>query len=205
MATDNRILVSLHGNRAGLHKDGSLIVDGVRVTNGLASAGAKNGSTVDCQETVVGNRHFVKLTCTATPVLLTDESATAIHGGVKVYDFPIGYIQFAGSNIQGLLTGISVLATWVGDVALGTVTATTGATLVSTEADIKASAAIAEATAKVGPVVALDTTITYLDGRTTAKDMFLNFIVDENAANATSTGAFTGTIEFTYDVIALVV
>ena len=111
--------------------------------------------------------------------------------------------------MSGALTTVETLATWVGDVALGSVTATTGATLVSTEANIMKSVAIAEATAKVGTVSAFPaiTQVTesgalWIDGHTTAVKCFLNFVVDEDAANATSTGAFTGTITLVWVNIA---
>lgn len=171
------------------------------LSNTVEAAGTPNGSTVDAVETIGGCIHKTVLTCTATPLVLTDESGTVVYGGVKVYDFPAGALCILGATVSGTMTGVEVLATWEGDVALGTATATTGATLIGTEADIMQSVAIAAATAKVGTVAAcsLATALTesgarWFDGHSTAKDCYLNFVVDENAANATSTGAFTGTV-----------
>ncbi len=43
-----------------------------------------------------------------------------------------------------------------------------------------------------------ETGAVWLDGTGTAKDAFLNFLIDEDGANATSTGAFTGVITITW-------
>lgn len=202
------ILTSLHGREIGLDVDRNLIVGGKQVTDKTAEVGAKNGSTVVETTLIDGPVRKVKLTCTATPLVLTDDPGVAVYGGVKVYDFPAGLLMFHGAVVVGDMTAVDVAATWEGDVALGTATATTGATLTGTEADLMQSVAIAAATAKVGPVDAttIATALTesgarWHDGRATAKDMYLNFVVDEDAANATSTGAFTGTIEIMYSII----
>lgn len=175
----------------------------LNVLDGIAAkVGAKNGATVAAVENITGFKTTV-LTCTATPIVLTDESGTVVYGGVKVYDFPVGAICILGAVVAGTLTTVETLATWAGGVALGTATATTGATLTGTEADIMPEVDIGAATAKVGTIAAVPvaTALTesgarWFDGTGTAKDMYLNFVVDEDNANATSTGTFTGTITF---------
>ena len=201
------ILTSIEGKLCGLDVNGNLIVGGVQVTDRSAETGAKNGSTV-VDETVDGPVRKVKLTCTATPLVLTDESGTVVYGGVKVYDFPEGLLCFLGGVIDGSITAVEVLATFDGDVALGTATATTGASLTGTEADLLQSTALTQAVAKVAncDAITIATALTesgarWLDGTTTAKDMFLNFNIDENGANATDVGSFTGTIEFAYIIL----
>ena len=56
----------------------------------MESYGAPYGSTVTAVETVAGPIHKTVLTCTATPLVLTDESGTVVYGGVQVYTFPAG-------------------------------------------------------------------------------------------------------------------
>jgi hypothetical protein len=163
--------------------------------------------------TVVATNHSMSpymkstlLTCTATSVTITDDADTAQYGGVKVYDFPVGAICILGAVVDGALTlGVTgtITATWEGDVALGTATATTGSTLTSTEANIMPSVAIAAATAKVGTIgaVPVATALTesgarWLDGTTTAIDMYLNFVIDDSATHTAGTGTFTGTVLF---------
>src|SRR3990172_7654788 len=94
--------------------DGKLVVDG-------SSAGAKNGATV------------------AGPLTISDDAGVAQYGGVKIYDFPEGLILTFGAVIDGAVTlGATgtFIDTWAGGIALGTATATTGATLAGTEANI---------------------------------------------------------------------
>lgn len=168
--------------------------------------GAKNGATVAAVEYGDTIWHRTILTCTATPVTISDDAGVAQYGGVKIYDFPAGLIITMGAVIDGALTaGVTgtIKDAWEGDVALGTATATTGATLTGTEADILQSTAIAAATGKVGTcdAVSAATALTesgarHLDGTSTAVDMYLNFVIDDDATHTAGTAAFTGTISF---------
>jgi hypothetical protein len=174
-------------------------------TNG---AGSPGHDSIAALEGCCAGFHQTVLTCTATPLVLTDDAGVAVYGGVKVYDFPAGLLLIFGAVIDGSITAVQVLATFDGDVALGTATATTGATLVSTEADIMPSVELTTAVAKVAncDAVSAATALTesgarWFDGTTTAKDMYLNFVIDEDAANDTSTGSFTGTIEFMWAIL----
>lgn len=169
-----------------------------------AKVGAKNGASVVATEDITGFKSTL-LTCTATPFSFTDETSTVQYSGVKVYDFPLGAICILGAVVDGALTlATPFVDNWEGDVALGTATATTGATLTTTEADILPSVAIAAATSKVGTIgaVPVATALTesgarWLDGTGTAKDMYLNFKVDDNVAHTgTLAGTFTGTVAF---------
>jgi len=171
--------------------------------------GTANGATVSAAEYGVGPLRKTVLTCNKLPIALTDEAAVAQAGGVKVYDFPEGLLLTLGAVIDGALTGYaSLIDTFAGGVALGTATATTGATLVGTEADIMPEVDIAAAVAEVAvcPAVSVATALTesgarHLDGTTTAKDMFLNFVVDDNAAHGSGTAFFTGTISFAWMIL----
>ena len=203
-----KILTSIHGERIGLDVDGNLVVGGKKVTDITAEIGAKNGSSITEEVTDSGCFRKVKITCVATPLVLTDDPDVAVYGGVKVYDFPEGLLLFLGGVIDGAITAVDVLATFDGDVALGSATATTGSTLTGTEDDLLQSTALTQAIAKVAncDAITIGTALTesgarWMDGTTTAKDLFLNFVIDEDAANATSTGEFTGTIEFIYTIL----
>jgi hypothetical protein len=145
-----------------------------------------------------------KLTCTALPISISDDAGVAQYGGVQVYDFPVGLLCTLGCVINGDLTlPAPFIDAFDGDVALGSATATTGATLTGTEADILQSTALTQASSKVAncDAVTIATALTesgarWFDGTATAKDLFLNFVVDDNAAHTAETGHFTGTIEF---------
>jgi len=169
--------------------------------------GAKNGSTVAVTEYGDGVLHKTVLTCTATPITITDDAGVAQYGGVKVYDFPEGVICCFGAVIDGALTaGVTgtIIDNWDGDVSLGTATATTGATLTGTEADILPSTSVsAGASDKIGiaeakpvPTALTESGARWLDGSATAKDMYLNFVIDDDATHTSGTARFTGTISF---------
>lgn len=207
-----QILTSLHGRKVGLSKAGDLVLNtgGVNLQlTDIAGVGAKNGSTVTVQEYGSGAVRKTVLTCTATPITITDDAGVAQYGGVKVYDFPAGLICTLGAVVTGTLTaGVTgtIIDNWDGDVALGTATATTGATLTGTEADIMPSVSVsAGASDKDGVVdaVSVATALTesgarWFDGTATAKDMFINFVIDDDATHTTGTATFTGTISFAW-------
>ena len=174
-----------------------------------SGVGTKNGSTVVVVEKGDGVIHKTILTCTATPVTITDDAGVAQYGGVKVYDFPLGNICTIGAVVSGILTaGVTgtIIDNWDGDVALGTITATTGSTLTATEADILQSVAVSAGAAdKLGVVSAwsIATILTesgarHLDGTTTAKDVFLNFLIDDDGTHTAGTAAFTGVVTLTW-------
>lgn len=207
MATKRAILTTLHGNEVGLDADRDLVIHGHQVTELDASRGAENGATVSCTHYGNGILNKTVLTCTDTPITISDDAGVAQYGGVKVFDFPAGLIITLGATISGTLTaGVTgtIIDNWDGDVALGTVTATTGSTLTSTEANIMPSVAVsAGASDKIGVVsaVSVATALTesgarWLNGTATAIDMYLNFVIDDDATHTAGTATFTGTITF---------
>jgi len=152
------------------------------------------------------------LECNALTVTISDDAGVAQYGGVKVYDFPEGMLMIKGARVTGTLTAGTtgtIIDNWDGDVALGSATATTGATLTGTEADIMPSVAVsAGASDKDGVVsaVSVATALTesgarWLDGTSTAKDLFLNFVIDDDATHTAGTATFTGTIEFNWEMM----
>lgn len=177
----------------------TLVVDSGGVIKTNAGIGAKNGSTVSVVEYGDGLVHKTVLTLTATPVTITDDAGVAQYGGAgKIYDFPDGAISILSAVVTGSLTlGTTgtIINTYAGGVSLGSATATTGATLTSTEADIMAEVDVAAATSKVATIAAASTTaVAPLDGTGTAKDLYLNFVIDDDATHTSGTGTFTGTV-----------
>ena len=172
--------------------------------DGAGTMPATTGLTVAEYGNDVSGRKTV-LTCSSVTVTISDDAGVAQYGGVQVYDFPLGLIWIKGAVVSGTLTaGVTGTITdnWEGDVALGTVTATTGATLVSTEATIlQSTSVVAGASDKIGVVSAFPvaTQVTesgsrHIDGTVTAADCFLNFVIDDNMTHTAGTATFTGTI-----------
>lgn len=206
---------------ANVTDDGVEFLGTVSVAGAIASAaagtttagvGAKNGSTVSVVEQGNSVLHKTIITCTATPVTITDQAGTVQYGGTgKLYDFPEGLLLTLGAVIDGAITlGTTgtITNTWAGGVALGTATATTGSTLTGTEADILPEVDVAAATAKVGVVDAVSVAAVltesggrWLDGTATAKDLYLNLVVDDEATHTSGTGTFTGTITILWSLI----
>jgi hypothetical protein len=179
----------------------------------VSGAGAGTGATIAVTEQNTGVLYKTVLKCAATPVTITDDANVAQYGGVKIYDFPEGVICTLGAVVSGALTaGVTgtIVDNWDGDVALGTATATTGNTLTGTEADVMPSVAIsAGASDKIGVVSAASvaTALTesgarWFDGSSTAKDLFLNFVIDDSATHTTGTATFTGTVTILWMNIA---
>lgn len=148
-----------------------------------AQDGAKNGSAVAVKEYGAGPFHFTKLTLTSLEIALTDEAGTVAHGGVKIYDFPAGAILILGAvaDLDVTKDAAGVNDDWDGDFGLGTVVASNNATLSATEDDIIPSTATPQAAAGATTANGQSTAseVTVLDGTGTAKDAFLNFLVDD--------------------------
>lgn len=159
-----------------------------------------------CVATEYGDNAFHKtvLTCTNLPISLADDAGVAQYGGVQVYTFPAGLIcTFAASVVGSLTLGVTgtIINTFTGVNALGSVTASTGSSLTSTEATWLQSTANATAVAKVAAIssVSVATALTetggrVYDGRATAAPVFLNFAIADDASHTAGTGTFTGTI-----------
>lgn len=165
-------------------------------------------ATVVATETGDKLWHKTVLTCTAVPISLADDAGVAQYGGVQVYTFPAGLIATTGAAIVGDLTlGTTgtIINAFTGVNALGSVVATTGATLVSTEATWLQSTANATAATKVAAIssVSVATQLTetgsrVYDGRATAAPVFLNFAIADDVTHTAGTGTFTGTITFVW-------
>lgn len=181
-------------------------------TEDLIGVGASGVNTVTAYEYGDVAAKKTVLECNALVITITDQGGVVQYGGVKVYDFPEGMLAMKGARVSGILTGGTtgtIIDNWDGDVALGTATATTGATLIGTEADIVPSVTVsAGASDKDGVVAAVSvaTALTesgarWFDGTTTAKDMFLNFVIDDDGSHTAGTATFSGTIEFNWEML----
>lgn len=191
---------------AGTGAASSTVKNGTTVISGVGTIPV---STVRAYEYGDISKRTV-LECNGLSVTISDDAGVAQYGGVKVYDFPEGMILIKGAQVSGILTaGVTgtIIDNWDGDVALGTATATTGTTLTGTEANIMPSVAVsAGASDKLGVVdaVSVATALTesgarWIDGTSTAVDMYLNFVIDDNVANTAGTASFTGTIVFHWE------
>ena len=155
--------------------------------------------------------HKTVLTCTALQLSVADDAGVAQYGGVQVYTMPLGLIVSQAAKISGNLT-MGATGTFIdaftGVNALGTVVATTGATLVSTEATWLQSTANATAVTKVAAISSIsvataltETSARCVDGTSTAAPVFLNFAIADDVSHTAGTGTFTGTITLLWSKI----
>ncbi len=163
-------------------------------------------TTVNAMEYGDAVFHKTVLTLTACPLSITDEAGISQWGGVKVYTMPVGAIAMLGAVIAGNLTlGTTgtIITTFGGINSLGTAaaSATGAATLVTTAATWLQETANSAAVARVAainshPVAAIltETGARWVDGTTTAPDVYLNFKITDDATHTSGTGSFTGTI-----------
>lgn len=180
-----------------------LIVTGsVLNTTGAVTA---NGTGVTASEVGWTVVHNTVLTLDDLTVALTDEATVVAYLGQKIYDFPAGAILILGatSDLDVTLSAAGVDADWNGDFGLGTVTASNNGTLTSTEDDILPTTATPEAVASATTAKGQSTAaeIVVFDGTTTAKDLFLNVLVDDADHDVTGTPTnmiFNGTITITW-------
>lgn len=207
---DISIVKSLWGRIIGLDQNNDLVVNGRRVTTSAAGGlGTANGTGVVATEEGTGVINRTILTCTATPITVTDEAGISQWGGAgKIYDFPEGMIWLAGAIVSGSITlGATgtFITTWAGIGSLGTVaaSATGAATLVTTAATWLQQFAISAATARVATIdgVSVATQLTeagsrWVDGTATAADLYFNIKVTDDATHTSGTGTFTGTVKF---------
>lgn len=171
---------------------GTLALGASAVTTTANGVGAKNGTTVTVVEGGNDIMHKTVLTLDETPVQLTDEAGVVAYGGVKVYDFPAGAILILGATAD-LSLGINaagVNSDWDGDFGLGTTTAGNDNTLSTTEDDILPSTATPQAVNNAvanchGQSTAAENVV--FDGTATAKDLYLNILVDDADHDVTNT------------------
>lgn len=191
------------GNELVVANGGKITIEAGGVIETSNGIGAKNGSTVVAAEYGNDVLHKTVLTCTATPLTFGDEAGQGQYGGVKVYDFPLGLICTFGAVINGAITLTApAIDSWNGDIGLGLEAPTDHQDVANKTGQVMPKVSTTQAVAKVATTdaVSVATALTesgarWLDGTSTAKDLFLNLLVDDNGAHDnTITGAFTGTI-----------
>lgn len=192
-----------HSMRVGLASDGAAAEIAAAIDANTAAvaadaasvgAGAKAGETVSAAEAGDEVLHRTTLTLTSTPVTMVDEPGVIAFGSVKIYDFPKGAIQILGAVVDLNVTksGNGINADFDGDCALGTTVATNANNaLAGTEADILASFATNQAVNGVAAVEGQGCSLVAasLNGTATAKDMYLNFLIDDADHNIGTTAA----------------
>ena len=170
-----------------------------------AGAGAANGTGVAATEYGNGTIHQTVLTFTDVAIALTDEAGTIAYGSLKVYDLPEGAILLHGAVQDVALTKSSagVDDDWNGDVGVGTTAADNDASLATTEQDIIPTTATPQAVSGVTTADGLSTTseLAIFDGTATAKDIYVNLLVDDADHDVTSTPCnliLNGTLTITW-------
>jgi hypothetical protein len=139
-------------------------------------------------------------------VPLTDNAGVVAYGSLQLFDFPQSGLMFLGAVADLALTKSSagVNTDWDGDFSLGTVTADSGATLATTEQDLIPTTATPQATAGATTAKGISTATEapkIFDGTGTAKDVFLNLLVDDADHDVTTTPCdliLNGVVKVTY-------
>jgi hypothetical protein len=153
--------------------------------------GAVAGTGVTVKELGAGNHKTTVFTFVNTPVVLADAAGVVAYGGLKIYDFPQGFLYLQGAVADLAITKSSagVNADWDGDIGFGTVTAGNNNALATTEQNIIPTTATPQAAAGVttGKCQSTATEHAIIDGHTTAADLFVNLLVDDADHDVTTT------------------
>jgi hypothetical protein len=178
-----------------------MLDDDVRVRCSTGN-GAKNGSTVSVVEYGVGDViHKTVINFASTPVTVANTTGASF-GNVKVYDFPEGRIGVLGAttSLSFNWAGTDIAATGSGDFSFGT-TGTADATLSTTDVDIIPSSAMLDPfVAGVGTGTGALAASAQFDGTSTAKDVYINIIIDDAdvADGASDIVLVTGSLTVTW-------
>lgn len=176
---------------------------GANATGTVGAVVSGVASTVTVGETGQGNFRTTTFTLTAMPVTVANTTGASF-GSQQLYDFPAGRVLVLGVTAYfGTIDwNGQITATGSGDYSLGT-TATSDATLDSTDVDLLPSSAMLDpfvsgvGRSNAGTALAASA---QFDGTATAKDLFLNVIVDDADVGDTDTDIilFSGTIVVTW-------
>lgn len=139
------------------------------------------GSYITITECGVGPDHLTKLTISGLPVTLGNTTGISF-GSKQLLTFPAGKIHIVSSNVEDFLWGLEndgnvtpIAGTMGGDFSLGS-TATSDATLNSTDVNILASTSYDPFSAAVSANSAINV---ILDGTSTPVSVYLNAIIDD--------------------------
>lgn len=199
------------GNTADNTFTGSIAIntDNPPTTNIDAGTAATN---VVATEYGDGVWHKTVLTCTAFSLgTAGDEAGVGQYLGAKLYDFPAGLICTQGAVIDGSVTlAAPAIDAWDGDIGLGTAKPTdhasgvngAGTAILDSTATTQAATKVANVDAISAATALTESGARWLDGTSTAIDLFLNLLVDDNVAHDnTITGTFTGTVTIMWAIL----
>lgn len=171
------------------------------------SAGTPGAPTVTAEEQGDGILHKTILRLTSVPVSVVSVTTGAGVGGTKIYDFPQGRL-----NVIGTMSDLTCViatgdqadftdATPEGDVGVGTVAPANadGLGTDATDDDFSTATAITMA-AYSGDVQCPSEASLQFDGTSTAKDMFVNMLIDAGDIDddTTSTVYVSGVVVVTW-------
>ena len=176
-------------------------IRGEAINETSVNVGAKAGDNIQCLELGNSVLHQTVLSLTSRQVTVANTTGASF-GSTKLYGWPAGRIQLLGGvcNLSFDWAGQDIVATGSGDFSFGT-TATADATLNSTEVDLMASTAMLDPfVAGVGTGTGVFVVPTNFDGTTTAKDMYLNIIIDDADVSdaASDIVLVSGEVRFTW-------
>lgn len=170
-----------------------------------AVATNSNGGTVTAEEKGVGAIHQTVLTFEAFRVIVGNTTGVSF-GGAKFYDFPAGRILVLGCTayFPTITFGSTIGTGGSGDYAIGTAVNADGDLGDATDVDLLPSSAMLDPfvtrTGRSNAGTALAAAAQF-DGTTTAKDAYLNVIVDDadvSDGDTNGTVDFTGTVTLTW-------
>lgn len=159
--------------------------------------GTGAGANVTANEVVAA--HQTRFDLTAQDVAITHATGAG-YGSLKIYDFPIGMLQFFDARVDlDLTVGANIGATATVRMSIGT-TATANATLSGTEANLMPEASVvlvASAGTITGEMTATERgSALFTDGTITAKDLYINIgissgVTDDDAVTCTGVVSIT--------------
>lgn len=144
------------------------------------------------------------LTDVAVNIANTSGPGHNCFGGVKIYDFPAGWINRLGvvATFTSITFGVGGLAdNSDGDVSFGSTTAVEDGGLAGTEADWVPTTELTTAAGGIVPAELATSTVTeqtFCDGSSAACDLYMNFEFDDADCSALDTLAVVGTVTVTW-------
>ena len=145
---------------------------------------------IEASEGGDGHLHRTIITLKNLPITVGNTTGISF-GGTKIYDFPAGRLLILTSQMRGISIGLTnagnatpITGAMGGDMSLGT-TAPSDGTLTTTDVDFCPSTSIDPISGGItGAALAAST---QFDGTGTAKDLYINMLIDDaDVGNAAS-------------------
>jgi hypothetical protein len=187
------------GDTMQITTDGTVnFQSGATLTNSIGAGTIVSTNSISLVEYGDGVLHKTTFTlANAFDMLVVDSGANGGHAGVKIYDFPAGYILVEAAFINADYTatntnGLTATATYdigVGSADVGVDNAALATTeqnfITKIEGDLSASAA---------QLHSVNVTSFSLDGTSTAADLYVNAAFAADDCSADQAGVLAGTI-----------